>query len=325
MEIRRISSPPPNAAAFIAETAAGLGELYGPAAAEHYRRVAPGGMRATLAHAASYAIAALDDDARALGCLMAVLRSPAANITFIHVLRPFEGQGVENRLVERAAADFQRDELDHIVCECVPFCRLDLLPTFSTCGFERIERLLMLAPLRQEVPGRTNTTGPISHAPNVRPGSIVACNPTHWHDLAECLVDAYRNDPGRRLHIEVTKPELAYTFVSRVAAGAFGRVRPGYMIAAFDAGRCLGAALGCETAPDTGFVLQVVARPEYRRRGIATLLLQHLADAFRHSGLSQIALGVTKTNPARLLYEKLGFSPLRDVDAYVWWRPGCAP
>ncbi len=325
MQVRRISSPPQNAAAFIAETAAGLGSLYGPAAAAHYLSVAPDGMRAALAHASLYAIAAWDNGAQALGCLTAVQRPPAAHITYLHVLQPFEGRGVEKALVERAAADLRQDGLDHIACECVPFCRLNLTPAFRACGFEHIERLLMLAPLRHRSLCAIEQGVEINQTLRDEPRPVAACTPTHWEDVAGCLVDAYRDGPGRRLHIDVSAPELAYAFVSRAATGAFGRVRPGYMLAVFDAGRCVGAVLGCEIAPNTGFVLQVAVRPEYRRRGIAGRLLQRLAEAFRDAGLTQAALGVTKTNPARSLYERLGFAPLRDVDAYVWWRPGAAP
>ncbi len=50
--------------------------------------------------------------------------------------------------------------------------------------------------------------------------------------------------------------------------------------------------------------------------------MREAADAFRRQGLDRTALGVTVDNPARRLYERLGFAPIKPIDAYAWWRPG---
>ncbi|HNR30930.1 MAG TPA: GNAT family N-acetyltransferase [Candidatus Hydrogenedentes bacterium] len=325
MEVRRISSPPPNAAAFIAEIAAGIEALYGPLAAEHYRRTAPEGLCATLAHPTVYAVAAFNEWGEALGYLVAVQRAPAAHITFLNVLSGWDGQSIENRLVERAAGDFQRAGLDHIVCECVPFCRLDLSCTFSAFGFERIERVLMMASV-QDTGSAPKARAPISSAvAGPSTPRVLTLDAGLRRAAAECLVEAYRDSRGRRLHMEVTDVDRAQVFVSRVAAGGFGHVHAEYGKAVFEGDQCVAVALGCETAPDVGFVLQVAVRPKWRRQGFGTLLLHELAASFRQTGLTRVALGVTRDNPARLLYERLGFTALRPVDAYVWWRPGREP
>lgn len=46
--------------------------------------------------------------------------------------------------------------------------------------------------------------------------------------------------------------------------------------------------------------------------------------AFQDLGLrrlERLALGVTLANPARRLYERLGFETWRCVNAFAWWRP----
>ncbi|MCC6154607.1 MAG: GNAT family N-acetyltransferase, partial [Candidatus Hydrogenedentes bacterium] len=51
-----------------------------------------------------------------------------------------------------------------------------------------------------------------------------------------------------------------------------------------------------------------------------TQLILELAHCFREAGLERIALGVTNDNPARRLYERLGFRKILPVNAYVWWK-----
>jgi ribosomal protein S18 acetylase RimI-like enzyme len=76
--------------------------------------------------------------------------------------------------------------------------------------------------------------------------------------------------------------------------------------------------LGAIIAPGTGFVLQVAVRREKQGHGLGTDLLRGLAAAFRDAGLRDVALGVTRGNPAEGLYARLGFEVLREVNAYVW-------
>jgi ribosomal protein S18 acetylase RimI-like enzyme len=57
-----------------------------------------------------------------------------------------------------------------------------------------------------------------------------------------------------------------------------------------------------DQTPELGIALL----PEYRGQGIGTALLQHLLEAAKHS-YPAIALSVSPNNPARCLYERLGF------------------
>jgi RimJ/RimL family protein N-acetyltransferase len=56
------------------------------------------------------------------------------------------------------------------------------------------------------------------------------------------------------------------------------------------------------------FVWGLYVEPEWQGRGVARSLLEGLiAHARNQSGLRQVHLTVTSDNPARALYEKLGF------------------
>ena len=314
--------PPLNFGAYIAEVAGGLEALYGAPAAEDYRRKAKAVVASNLQHPAVRAWGAMPKRrpdagmlspappalAAPVGLLFGVLREPLAEISFVHVLREHLGQGIERALVERAVGAYRAHGVDGIVCECVPMCRLELPEVFAGLGFERIRRRLMTAPL---------------DAPDLRrQGTGVAgpYGPDDFAEIAACLVDAYREHPGRRLHNEVHNLLNALAFVSRVDSGSYGAVRPEYQQMIWRDATCVGGAVGVEIAPGVGFVLQIFVRPDYRGQGLGTDLLRALAQAFRSAGLDRMALGVTISNPALRLYERLGFETLRDTDAYVWWK-----
>ena len=304
--VRRVLAPPANAAAFFEETAEGIRGLYGPAAEQHYRENAAAGLRVTLAHPSVHAFGAYDGpDLCAL--LLVMHTPPVAHLSYIHVLRGYQGLHIEQHLLEAALLQFQTVDTEHILAEFMPFAELELERMFLNHGFEPVKRRLMRAAL--DAPALT--------VPDPR---ALLLTRELWPAAAECLAAAYHNDPGRRLHYEVSAAAPALRLLSNVAAGQFGPFRPGYAQALLDGGRCGGVVLGCEAAPDTGFVLQLAVRPELRGRGLGARLMRSLAASFRESGLRNVALGVTSANPALRLYERLGFEPVRAITAYTWWR-----
>ena len=78
----------------------------------------------------------------------------------------------------------------------------------------------------------------------------------------------------------------------------------------------------------------IAVKPESRRAGVATALLAHVLDEGARLGAQRATLEVRRSNdPARLLYERFGFSvagvrrayytkPVED--ALVLWREGLA-
>jgi ribosomal protein S18 acetylase RimI-like enzyme len=76
-------------------------------------------------------------------------------------------------------------------------------------------------------------------------------------------------------------------------------------------GRLIGAAgsLYAREVPGVAIVGPVAVAPEYRRMGVAGALLDQLMADLGRRGCLGAYLGVSPTNPARSLYEKLGFRP----------------
>jgi ribosomal protein S18 acetylase RimI-like enzyme len=303
--VRSLEGLPDNFDEFVDEIAAGLRDLYGPRAAEAYRQTASTTVGAAVLHPSVEAVA-VDDGPRVAGFLLALTRLNMAQISFIHVLRRHAGYGIEQLLLEETVRRLRKIPVEGIVAEFVPLCRLDLDETYATLGFDRVERLLMTARLGSP---RLAPPGPEG----------IVCDERNAADVAGVVVEAYRDHPGRMLHIEVRTHESALEFVRSALQGGYGPAHPGFVRGVVRDGRLAAAIVGCEVAPDVGFVLQVAVRPACQRQGLGSQLLRQLAQRFRQAGLTRMALGVTKTNPALGLYERLGFRPLRPVTAHVWW------
>ena len=66
--------------------------------------------------------------------------------------------------------------------------------------------------------------------------------------------------------------------------------------------------IGSQTVPDESDVMNVAVHPDFRRRGIAEALVMALCAALKERGSVSLTLEVrASNNPARALYEKLGF------------------
>ena len=86
------------------------------------------------------------------------------------------------------------------------------------------------------------------------------------------------------------------------------RLEQGAAFLAVVDGDAAGFLIASRSRPDIGHVEDVYVRPSYRRQGVATALVHHLAAAFRERGVEHIALDVDVGNDAaRTLYERLGF------------------
>ena len=82
------------------------------------------------------------------------------------------------------------------------------------------------------------------------------------------------------------------------------------------AGRLYLAAL-----PGEMRIVDITLMPEYRGRGIGGTLLRRLFDRARAAGRS-VSIHVEFENPARRLYERMGFAPIsqRGIYTLMEWR-----
>lgn len=303
--VRLTKDPPPNLSEFIDEIATGMGALYGAQADAHYRALAAEILPNMIAHPDVVTVLA-QRDGEAAGIGVGFVRDDVGYANLIHVLKPHEGRGYEQSIATLLIETLRQANSTGIVCESIPFCALDLAPAFADLGFGRVEREIMARPLEPSVDRSGNSTRAM------RAGDEEA--------VAEVIVDSYRDHPGRDLHPEVRSKAAALTLVWGAAAGQYGEVNPEYIRVAEVGGTIVGALLGCEAAAGVGFVLHVTVHPDHQGQGIGEALVRDALHQFRLGGLSQSALGVSSDNPAKRLYERLGFQTRCAVEAFHWWR-----
>jgi GNAT superfamily N-acetyltransferase len=70
---------------------------------------------------------------------------------------------------------------------------------------------------------------------------------------------------------------------------------------------------------DARFLAQIFIDAPFQRRGIGTDIIHRLIDRANHAG-QPVTLGVVKTNPARRLYERLGFRITHEDDRKFYMR-----
>ena len=79
--------------------------------------------------------------------------------------------------------------------------------------------------------------------------------------------------------------------------------------------------LGSRVSQQSGHITQLCVHPNYRRMGLARMLLSLAAFHFMRHGATEISLTVTESNtPAIDLYSAEGYVSAHVFDAAVWQR-----
>lgn len=115
------------------------------------------------------------------------------------------------------------------------------------------------------------------------------------------------DDEGETL--DDARQEIAKTF-----AGSYGRLLPdaSFVIEQDDvlASACL---ISWYEGMDAPFVVFTMTRPEFKRLGMAQVLLRTSMNTLLDAGYDRLTLIVTRKNePAMSLYTRLGFHPLQE-------------
>jgi ribosomal protein S18 acetylase RimI-like enzyme len=138
-----------------------------------------------------------------------------------------------------------------------------------------------------------------------------------YRDHPDSIInDQYRTTPGslRFLH-NIVRYSGCGTFSAPVSYSIVNR-----------ANREMAAiVLGSRVSPESGHITQICVHPDYRRRGLARLLLSLASYHFMRLGVTEISLTVTESNTHAIdLYRAEGYACPHSFDAAVWTRASTA-
>lgn len=130
------------------------------------------------------------------------------------------------------------------------------------------------------------------------------------------------------LYASVREPELAHVpwdestrraFVEQQFAAQDAHYRGNYPGATLDVVELEGERAGrlyVHRGPHDIRIMDIALLPPFRGRGIATALLRALVDE-AETGRRKLSIHVEANNPARTLYERLGFRPAGEHGVYI--------
>jgi ribosomal protein S18 acetylase RimI-like enzyme len=187
---------------------------------------------------------------------------------------------------------------------------------FHAAGFELYRRLFMVQMLTQ-----------VARAPVI--GLPPGLDLRAWTDedlapAARLIAEAYRGHPDSLINDQYRSVPGSMRFLNNIVrysgCGAFSP-QVSHVIVERTSRELVGLILGSRVSPQSGHITQVCVHPEFRRRGLARLLLSLTAYWFMRQGATEISLTVTESNSDAVdLYRAEGYTCRHTFDAAVWER-----
>lgn len=189
---------------------------------------------------------------------------------------------------------------------------------FHEAGFELYRRLFMVQQLTQ-----------VMRAPVL--GLPAGLDLRAWSDedlapAARLIAEAYRGHPDSLINDQYRSIPGSMRFLNNIVryqgCGAFSP-QVSHVIVERTSRELVGLILGSRVSPQSGHITQVCVHPEFRRRGLARLMLSLTGYWFMRQGATEISLTVTESNSDAVdLYRAEGYACRHTFDAAVWQRHG---
>lgn len=129
--------------------------------------------------------------------------------------------------------------------------------------------------------------------------------------------DSLINDQYRSVHGSL---RFLHNIVRYAGCGVFSQ-QVSHVVLERSTHELAALVLGSRVSPQSGHITQLCVHPDFRRHGIARMLLAIAASQFMHQGVSEISLTVTEANThAIALYESEDYERIHTFDAAVWQR-----
>ena len=187
---------------------------------------------------------------------------------------------------------------------------------FRLAGFQIYRRMLMSLPLQGN-----------EAAPKITlPGGLEL---RQWRDedlnpAGRLIAAAYSGHPDGVINDQYRSVHGSIRFLANIVrysgCGVFSPTCSHVMVD--KASRELVAlVLGSRVSPESGHITQICVHPEFRRHGLARMLLSLTSSAFVRLGVGEISLTVTESNTEAIeLYRATGYGCAHTFDAAVWLR-----
>jgi ribosomal protein S18 acetylase RimI-like enzyme len=188
---------------------------------------------------------------------------------------------------------------------------------FRQAGFELYRRMFMV----QQLEGRwTRPRIDIPPELDLRSWRDEDLNPA-----ARLIAEAYADHPDSLINDQYRSVHGSLRFLNNIVryagCGVFS-AQVSHAIIDRNSRELVGLVLGSRVSPQSGHITQLCIHPNYRRLGLARMLLSVAAGQFVRQGVSEISLTVTEANKQAIaLYESEGYFCAHMFDAAVWQRP----
>ena len=187
---------------------------------------------------------------------------------------------------------------------------------FLDAGFQIHRRLFMVRQLGGSCP-----------APSVNLPAALELRPWRDEDLnsaGRLIAAAYHGHPDSVVNDQYRSVHGSMRFLNNIVrfsgCGAFS-AQVSHVIMDRVSREMVALVLASRVSPESGHITQLCVHPEFRRRGLARMLLTLAASCFLRQGVTEISLTVTEANTEAIgLYRAEGYDCAHRFDASVWQR-----
>ena len=189
---------------------------------------------------------------------------------------------------------------------------------FRDAGFRSFRRLFMV----QKLEGFwTEPSTAMTDNLDLRPWRDEDLNPA-----GRLICEAYRGHSDSLINDQYRTVPGSLRFLNNIVrysgCGSFS-AQVSHVVVERSSRELVALVLGSRVSSDSGHITQICVHPEFRRRGLARLLLSLAAHRFMRQGVMEISLTVTEENTEAIkLYLSEGYACEHRFDAMVWERQG---
>ena len=150
-----------------------------------------------------------------------------------------------------------------------------------------------------------------------------------WRDddlnsASRLIAEAYRDHPDSLINDQYCSVHGSLRFLNNIVrysgCGQFSS-HASHVVVHRPSRELIALILGSRVSPQSGHITQVCVHPNYRRVGLARMLLSAAAECFSRQGAEEISLTVTEANSHAIdLYRDTGYKCEHVFDAAVWVR-----